>query len=158
MTETHGASGIALDQEVALRQAAAKLESEFTGVFAAETIERFLYSSYDQFASRATIVQFLPLLPERFARQRLQALAKVEGLRALGGARMQTQISRCFPASARRDSNARQTSEVEHAVVVSIVSPENCWHPLPECGIRLTSPKDAQPRRGPQKATRSSPR
>src|SRR5260370_32948388 len=46
----------------------------------------------------------------------------------------------CFPASAPR-SNARQTSEVEHAVVVSIVSPENCWHPLPECDIRITSPQ-----------------
>jgi protein-tyrosine-phosphatase len=80
MTDTHGAPDITLDQQVALRQAAAKLEREFTGVFGTETVERFLYSSYDQFASRATVVQFLPLLAERFARQRLQALAKVEGL------------------------------------------------------------------------------
>ena len=44
-----------------------------------ETIERFLHSSYDQFAGRATIPNFLPLLAERFARQRLTALARVEG-------------------------------------------------------------------------------
>jgi arsenate reductase len=80
MTETHDSPGASLDQQVALRQAAAKLEREFTGVFGTETIERFLYSSYDQFAGRATVVQFLPLLAERFARQRLQALARVEGL------------------------------------------------------------------------------
>ena len=44
-----------------------------------ETIERFLHSSYDQFAGRATIRNFLPLLAERWARQRLTALARVEG-------------------------------------------------------------------------------
>ena len=44
-----------------------------------ETIDRFLRCSYDQFASRASIPNFLPLLAERFARQRLRALAKVEG-------------------------------------------------------------------------------
>jgi hypothetical protein len=34
----------------------------------------------DQFADRATIPTFLPLTAERFARQRLRALAKIEGL------------------------------------------------------------------------------
>ena len=47
--------------------------------FGVETIDRFLRGSYDQFASRASIPNFLPLLAERFARQRLRALAKVEG-------------------------------------------------------------------------------
>jgi protein-tyrosine-phosphatase len=50
-------------------------------VYGAETIERFLTSSYDQFATRSTVANFLPLLAERFARQRLTALAWVEGLR-----------------------------------------------------------------------------
>lgn len=44
-----------------------------------ETIQRFLQSSYDQFAVPATIPNFLPLLAERFARQRLHALGRVEG-------------------------------------------------------------------------------
>lgn len=39
----------------------------------------FLHSSYDQFAGRATVANFLPLIAERFARQRLIALARVEG-------------------------------------------------------------------------------
>jgi hypothetical protein len=43
------------------------------------TIERFLYSSYDQLAATATVQDFLALLAERFARQRLRALAKLEG-------------------------------------------------------------------------------
>jgi protein-tyrosine-phosphatase len=38
-----------------------------------------LHSSYDQFAGRATVPNFLPLLAERWARQRLTALARVEG-------------------------------------------------------------------------------
>jgi protein-tyrosine-phosphatase len=70
---------LSIDQQLALRTAATRLCGEFNGIFGEETIERFLYSSYDQFASRATIPNFLPLLAERFARQRLHALAKVEG-------------------------------------------------------------------------------
>jgi arsenate reductase len=59
--------------------AATRLHAEFDGTFGTETIERFLHSSYDQFAARSTVSNFLPLLAERFARQRLHALAKVEG-------------------------------------------------------------------------------
>ncbi|BBZ04075.1 MULTISPECIES: arsenate reductase ArsC [Mycolicibacterium] len=70
---------LAIDQQLALRTAATRLHAEFADTFGTETIERFLHSSYDQFASRATIPNFLPLLAERFARQRLQALARVEG-------------------------------------------------------------------------------
>jgi arsenate reductase len=70
---------LSIDQQLALRTAATALGREFEGRFGAETIERFLRSSYDQFAGRATVVNHLPLLAERFARQRLRALAKVEG-------------------------------------------------------------------------------
>ena len=69
---------ITLDQKLALKQAAARLSAEFSDTFNVETIERFLHSSYDEFAGRATMVNFLPLLAERFARQRLQALARVD--------------------------------------------------------------------------------
>ncbi|MFI6624715.1 arsenate reductase ArsC [Streptomyces sp. NPDC050528] len=61
------------------RPAATHLRRQFDGTFGEETIERFLHSSYDQFANRSTIPNYLPLLAERFARQRLHALAKVEG-------------------------------------------------------------------------------
>jgi arsenate reductase (thioredoxin) len=67
------------EQQHLLRTAASHLAREFEGTFGQETIEEFLASSYDQFAGRATVSDFLPLLAERFARQRLKALAKVEG-------------------------------------------------------------------------------
>ena len=70
---------LSIEQRHALRSAAAALSGEFAGVFGTETIEQFLTTSYDQFADRASIVSFLPLMAERFARQRLKALAKVEG-------------------------------------------------------------------------------
>ncbi|WP_280505903.1 arsenate reductase ArsC, partial [Nocardia farcinica] len=70
---------LTVDQKVALATAATRLGREFDGVFGIETIERFLHTSYDQFAGRATVINYLPLLAERFARQRLHALAKVEG-------------------------------------------------------------------------------
>src|SRR3954468_10445126 len=69
-----------LDQSVALRTAATRLARDFDGVYGPETVERFLHCSFDQFAGRATVTKFLPLMAERFARQRLRALAKVEGL------------------------------------------------------------------------------
>jgi arsenate reductase len=67
------------DQALAMKTAARNLREEFDGVFGEETIELFLTTSYDQFAGRASFPNFLPLLAERFARQRLHALAKVEG-------------------------------------------------------------------------------
>ena len=79
MTETDRQPELSIDQRLALKTAATNLGREFEGSFGVETIERFLHSSYDQFAGRAHIVRFLPLLAERFARQRLRALAKVEG-------------------------------------------------------------------------------
>ena len=78
-TESYHRPDLSIDQRLALRTAASRLRESFEGFFGAETIERFLHSSYDQFASHASIPNFLPLLAERFARQRLHALAKVEG-------------------------------------------------------------------------------
>ena len=81
---TYRRRDITLDQQLALNAAASHLAREFDGVFNTETIERFLHSSYDQFAGRASVANFLPLLAERFARQRLHALARVEGLHVDG--------------------------------------------------------------------------
>ena len=55
------------------------LQKNFDGVFSAETIERFLLTSYDEFAGRLGNDTYLPMFAERFARERLTALAKVEG-------------------------------------------------------------------------------
>jgi protein-tyrosine-phosphatase len=66
------------DQVLARRMASRNLRAEFDGTFATETIEQLLSESYDQLARRATTTS-LPLMAERFARQRLRALADVEG-------------------------------------------------------------------------------
>jgi protein-tyrosine-phosphatase len=72
-------SDLTIDQRRGLEVAAAARRREFSTMFGAETIEGFPYSSYGLFASRASISHFLPLPAQRFARQRLRALAKVEG-------------------------------------------------------------------------------
>jgi arsenate reductase len=69
------------EANLALKTAANNLRHEFEGTFSVETIEQFLTTSYDQFADRATVTNFLPLMAERFARQRLHALARIEGRR-----------------------------------------------------------------------------
>jgi hypothetical protein len=65
----HPHPDLSIDQQLALRTAATRLHSEFGEHFGVETIERLLHSSYDQFAGRATVPNFLPLLAERWARQ-----------------------------------------------------------------------------------------
>ena len=54
---------LTLDQQLALKSAAAHLAREFDGTFGRETIERFLHTSYDEFAERAVVLNFLPLWP-----------------------------------------------------------------------------------------------
>lgn len=68
-----------LDQQQALRSASTNLRRRYDGTFSIETIETFLETSYDQFAAKARVVSFLPVMAERFTRQRLDALARVEG-------------------------------------------------------------------------------
>jgi protein-tyrosine-phosphatase len=65
-----------------LHRAAIGLRRDFyDGIFGIETIERFLNESAEDFAGRATIYNpYRCVLWERFARERLDALAKVEGL------------------------------------------------------------------------------
>jgi len=67
------------EQRLVLKLAAERLASEFGGTFNRATIEVFLNTSYDQFAGDAKVTTFLPLMAKRFARQRLRALARVEG-------------------------------------------------------------------------------
>jgi arsenate reductase len=69
---------IPLDQLQVLRTVAARLADQFSGTFSSETVERYLNDSYGQIAERATISSWLPILAERFARERLRALARLE--------------------------------------------------------------------------------
>jgi protein-tyrosine-phosphatase len=61
----HYHQDLSVDQQLALRTAAVRLAREFDGTYGAETIERFLHTSYDQFASLSSVPNFLPLLAER---------------------------------------------------------------------------------------------
>ncbi|MEZ0359285.1 arsenate reductase ArsC [Mycobacterium sp. SA01] len=75
----HVRHDLSIDQQHALTTAATRLHSEFGEHFGVDTVERFLHSSYEQVAAQATVPNFLPLLAERWAHQRLDALARVEG-------------------------------------------------------------------------------
>jgi arsenate reductase (thioredoxin) len=69
-----------LDRRRALQEGAARLHREFAGMFGEETIERLLADSNEQL-SGARYDTFVPMLAERFARERLRAAAKIEGRR-----------------------------------------------------------------------------
>ena len=77
---TDGTTKLTTEQLYLVRQAAERLKGDFAGVFSVETIERFMAESQADLESRATVTTWLPILIERFARDRLRALAKVEGL------------------------------------------------------------------------------
>lgn len=55
-----------------------ELAEEFAGIFSRETIERYVDESSQGFTD-VKVEEFVPLLTGRFARERLQALAQVEG-------------------------------------------------------------------------------
>jgi len=63
-----------------LAAATARLGEELGSTFGSETIQRYLRSSYVALAETATVLTHLPLLAERFTRERLLATARVEGL------------------------------------------------------------------------------
>ncbi len=62
-------------ERMCLHGAAGDLHAEFRGIFGQETIESLLLDSYEELASTATVTAWLVIGAERFARQRLQALA-----------------------------------------------------------------------------------
>ena len=66
------------DQELALASAAERLHAEFGSAFARETIDELLQSSYSALATDAKTMAFVSLLAERFARQRLHAMTRLE--------------------------------------------------------------------------------
>src|SRR3989442_11614551 len=66
------------DQQFALRCVAATLVPEFDGLVDPGAIDRFVASSYDRFEGRGRVDDMLPLV-QRFARQQLEARARLEG-------------------------------------------------------------------------------
>jgi arsenate reductase (thioredoxin) len=80
MQQTHSMTNA---ERRALHGVARDLHEQFRGIFGEETIEALLHSSYAELAATATIHRWLVLSAEKFARQRLRALAharaKAEG-------------------------------------------------------------------------------
>lgn len=66
------------EQLLMITQSAARLEDEFSGVFNRETIERYINDSQTRLGSRAAFANWMPLLVERFTRDRLRALERLE--------------------------------------------------------------------------------
>jgi len=62
-----------------VEKATESLVGEFAGIFAPETINRFIIDSLDQLEN-ARFSDFLPVLAYRFARERLKALGQADGL------------------------------------------------------------------------------
>ena len=77
-TDTAGDRGRYIGQQLMIKQAAARLHHEFAGTFNAETIERYINDSRDMLNLNATVPHWLPLLIERFTRDRLRALRRLE--------------------------------------------------------------------------------
>lgn len=67
-----------------LAQIADNLAIRFNGIFSPGTISRYVQESYELLAGRARITRYLPSFTARFAADRLQSLATVEGRHADG--------------------------------------------------------------------------
>ena len=65
-------------EKLQLREAAQRLHRRFEGQFNTETIERFMNESLDALMARATTSTWVPLLVERFARDRLRAVLRLD--------------------------------------------------------------------------------
>jgi arsenate reductase (thioredoxin) len=61
-----------------VEHAAEALQEEFAGIFSRETIARYIAESAEQLG-QSKITTYVPILAERFARERLTAFAQAEG-------------------------------------------------------------------------------
>ncbi|MHB1065070.1 MAG: arsenate reductase ArsC [Georgenia sp.] len=68
-----------LSSDHILKGIAEELAVRFSGVFAAETVERYVFESYTALARTARVTPHLPSLTAKFAADRLTALAQSRG-------------------------------------------------------------------------------
>jgi arsenate reductase (thioredoxin) len=79
MSETRTPTiALTTEQRLLIRQGAERLKQHFEGVLNAETIERFMTDSTDRLMEKARVPDWLPVLAERFAKERLRALVRLE--------------------------------------------------------------------------------
>lgn len=79
MSEPRRISDLPFEQQQMIRTARTNVEHDFAGTFGPETIERFIVDSLDRLMATAKITAYLPLFTEKFTRERLRALARLEG-------------------------------------------------------------------------------
>lgn len=79
MTENQETTLGLQDNTDVLHRISNRLADRFTGIFAAETVERYVFESYTALARTAKISAYLPATTEHFANDRLAALAKSKG-------------------------------------------------------------------------------
>ena len=79
MSDDHKALPGLLTPEVTLHRLADQLAERSSGVFARETIDRYVFESYTALARTATVSIHLPVLGGRFATERFTALAQAKG-------------------------------------------------------------------------------
>lgn len=82
MTEHRETSLGLQDNTELLHRISARLADRFAGVFAAETVERYVFESYAALARTAKVTAYLPATTEHFANDRLNALAKSKAVAA----------------------------------------------------------------------------
>lgn len=68
------------DVDGILSRVADRLDDRFKGIFSKETVKRYVVESYQLLAKDAKVLVHLPALAERFAKDRLQALAQSQSL------------------------------------------------------------------------------
>jgi protein-tyrosine-phosphatase len=73
-----------LSPDAVLHRASERLAQQFTGMVGEETVERVVFESYAALARTATVSTHLASIAEKFARDRLTALAQSRGLIAKG--------------------------------------------------------------------------
>lgn len=69
-----------LSPDSILQRAAERLAQQFAGMVGEETVERVVFESYVALGRTAKVQTHLPALAERFAKERLTALAQSKGL------------------------------------------------------------------------------
>ncbi len=78
MSDTDVPLELTTEQVHLIRRSARRLSTEFDGTFNAETIERYITDSQAKLGATARFATWMPVLVERFTRDRLRALVRLE--------------------------------------------------------------------------------
>ena len=78
MADSNNGVKLTTEQILLIKQASERVKRDFEGTFNAETIERYISDSQTKLETRARFATWLPVLIERFTRERLRALERLE--------------------------------------------------------------------------------